>query len=183
MRDYARSKDHGIGASRPAETAEASLSGVRAAEPRVLGLAPSIVAAMLGEFFLCRRDRLDGELLASGPQERVRCVSAKGMTPVNIASLGQILDAGTYDDILESCGDEHYEADSGESGVWDVPAAVCNALLASNDVEAVSEKWVATEELQLDGWRASDGLSVLKQLAEVLRQQDEGKVLWYWWSL
>ena len=138
---------------------------------------------VLGQFFLCRSDRLDAELIASGPHGRLPCVSAKGLTPVNIASLGEILGAGTYDEIFERCGVEHYESDSGASGVWDCPSVVGKALQASRDLQPVAEKWVATAELQLDGWRASDGLGVLQQLAEVLRDREEGQVLWYWWSL
>jgi len=102
---------------------------------------------------------------------------------VNVASLGEILGAGTYDEIFEQCGVEHYESDSGGSGVWDCPDVVGKALPASGDLQPVAEKWVATAELQLDGWPASDGLGVLQQLAEVLSDREEGQVLWYWWCL
>jgi len=138
---------------------------------------------VLGEFFLCRSDGLDRELIGSGPTGRRPCVAAKGLTPVNIAALGELLGAGTYDEIFAQSGAEHYEAESGESGVWDVPAGVCRALVASESLEQVAGQWVATEELQLDGWRAGDGVNVLSRLAELLGAQEDGQQLWYWWSL
>jgi hypothetical protein len=138
---------------------------------------------VLGEFFLSTSDGLDKELITSGPSGRLACVTAKGLTPVNIASLGAMLGVGSYEEIFVECGAEHHEADSGESGVWDVPAAVCQALPTIDSLEAVAQQWVATEELRLDGWRASDGLSVLTELSALVSRQKDGQVLWYWWSL
>jgi hypothetical protein len=131
------------------------------------------LALVLGEFFLCNRDHLDGELLEFGPGNRAPSVGAKGLTPVNIASLGALIGAGSYDANFDQCGKEHYEADRGDSGVWDVPTAVCEALAASGNLETVAERSVATEELRLDGWRLSDGLGVLKPLCELLSHQEE----------
>ena len=142
-----------------------------------------MVGIVLGEFFLCSRDDLDQELIGFGPSGRVACVSAKGLTPVNIASLGALLGVGTYNEVFDQCGAEHHEAETGESGVWDVPATVGQALLKSGSLEPVAQQWVATEQLRLDGWRASDGLSVLTQLSHLLSRQEEGQALWYWWSL
>jgi hypothetical protein len=138
---------------------------------------------VLGEFFLCNADDLDHELIGSGPSVRLECVTAKGLTPVNIATLGELLGAGTYDEIFQQSGAEHYEAESGEAGVWDVPAAVCRALATRECLERVAQRWVATEELKLEGWQAADGVSVLRQLSRLLGQQREGQQLWYWWSL
>jgi hypothetical protein len=138
---------------------------------------------VLGEFFLCRGDGLDRELIGSGPSGRRPCVTAKGLTPMNIAALGELLGDGTYEEVFEQSGADHHEAESGESGVWDIPAGVCRALLANESLEQVAQLWVATEELQLDGWRASDGVAVLTQLTELLGRQEDGQQLWYWWSL
>jgi hypothetical protein len=138
---------------------------------------------VLGEFFLSTSDGLDNELITSGPSGRLACVTAKGLTPVNIAWLGAMLGVGSYEEIFAECGAEHHEAESGESGVWDVPAAVCQALVTIDSLEAVAQQWVATEELRLDGWRASDGFSVLTELSALVSRQKGGQVLWYWWSL
>jgi len=138
---------------------------------------------VLGEFFICGPDGLNQDLIDFGPSGRLPCVTAKGLTPVSIASLGALLGAGTHDEIDEQCGAEHYEAESGESGVWDVPGSVCQALLTRQNLEPIARQWVATDELQMDRWQPADGLSALTQLSELLRQQRGDQVLWYWWSL
>jgi hypothetical protein len=137
---------------------------------------------VLGELFLAGRDDLDQELIGSGPSGRRACVAAKGLTPVSIATLGELLGVGSYEEILGQAGAEHYEAESGVSGVWDVPDGLGRGLLASENLQSVAERWVATEELRLDGWGVSDGVSVLTGLSQLLGRRQDGEQLWYWWS-
>ena len=111
------------------------------------------------------------------------CVTAKGLSPVNIANLGVILDVGTYDEIFGQCVAEHHEADDGESGVWNIPASVCQALRANSELGSIAIRWVATPELETDRWQESDGLNVLTRLADLLKGREDGQTLWYWWSL
>lgn len=138
---------------------------------------------MLGELFLSTDDGLESLLIESGPEGRVPCVSAKGLTPVSIAALGELLAVAGRDEVLRQCGNQHRESESGESGVWDVPASVVEALRGSENLDSIAEQWVMTEELQRDGWPKTDGLRVLSQLAELLSDQEPGQILWYWWSL
>jgi hypothetical protein len=138
---------------------------------------------VLGEFFLCSDDELEPLLIETGPDGHVSCVGANGLTPVNIASLGALLSVATYDELLAQCGNRHHESDGAESGVWNVPAAVAEALASNADLEPIAEQWVATEELKRDRWQKSDGARVLAELAGLLTQQEPGQVLWYWWSV
>ena len=137
---------------------------------------------MLGEFFVCDPAEIDEMLLAGGPVDRHPVVTAKGLGPVEIATLGQILGAGFYGDLLNLSADVHQEAESGESGVVSVPESVCAALAATADLPAVAEQWAATEELRLSRWQSSDALAVLTQLRLLLQSRDRQPV-WYWWSL
>jgi len=138
---------------------------------------------VLGEFFLCDSAEIDKALLARGPAGRgLPVVTAKGLGPVQIATLGEILGAGSYAEVLNLSADVHREAESGESGVVSVPVSVCDALAATADLPDVAEQWVDTEELRLARWQSTDGLDVLEQLRGLLRSRD-GKPLWYWWSL
>lgn len=137
---------------------------------------------MLGEFFVCDSDEIDEALLAGGPAARHAVVTANGLGPVEIATLGHILGAGSYADLLDLSADVHQEADSGEAGVVSVPAAVCDALAAAADLPAVAEQWAETEELRLSRWQPSDALGVLTQLSRLVESR-VGKPVWYWWSL
>lgn len=102
---------------------------------------------------------------------------------MNLAALGTLLGVASHEEVLGQCGRRHHESESGESGVWDVPVAVANALSKQDDLEPIAERWVETEELRRDGWRKDDGLRVLTELAELLSHQERGQLLWYWWSL
>jgi hypothetical protein len=137
---------------------------------------------VLGEFFVCDQNEIDETLLASGPSGRYSVVTANGLGPVEIATLGQILDAGSYHDLFELSADAHREAESGEAGVVGVPSSVCDALAAASDLSGVAERWATTEELRLSRWRSSDALGVLTELSRLVRSRAE-KPVWYWWSL
>ena len=137
---------------------------------------------MLGEFFVCGPGELDETLLASGPHGRHPLVTAKGLGPVEIGTLGQILGAGSYDEVFELSADVHQEAESGESGVVGVPASVCEALATAGDLSAVANRWAATDELRMSRWQASDALLVLTELRRLVESRGPSPV-WYWWSL
>jgi hypothetical protein len=136
---------------------------------------------VLGEFFFCDPGEIDETLLTAGPSGR-HVITAKGLGPVEIATLGEILGAGSYDDLFGLSADAHREAESGESGVVGVPESVCDALVASADLPGVAEQWAATEELQLSRWPSSAALDVLTELSQLV-QSRAGKPVWYWWSL
>ncbi len=138
---------------------------------------------MLGAFLLCGDEALEPLLIEFGPEGRVPCVGANGLTPVNIAALGELLGVASYEEVLGQCGNEHRESGSGESGVWSIPDAVVQGLNTSDELERVAERWVATAELHRDRWQKSDGLRVLRQLSELVTHQEPGQALWYWWSL
>jgi hypothetical protein len=137
---------------------------------------------VLGEFFVCDRNEIDETLLANGPTGRHTVVAAKGLSPVDIAKLGKILGAGSYDELFELSAEAHREAEGGEAGVVGVPPAVCAALAAASDLTGVAEQWAATEELRLSRWQASDALGVLTDLSRLAQSRAE-KPVWYWWSL
>lgn len=138
---------------------------------------------MLGAFFLWDGSRLEPVLTGKGPSGLVPSVDVKGLTPVNIARLGDLLGVASYDAVIAQCGRKHRESDTRQSGVWQIPAAVGGALRGSRNLEPLAERWAATEELRRDGWTASHGLDVLSRLAELLTHQERRQELWYWWSV
>lgn len=138
---------------------------------------------MLGEFFSARAEDINDALLTLGPYGRFHTVEGKGLTEVSLATLGEILGVGTYDDLVGRIG-EGAQAKSGEAGVLTIPTAFRDTLASAPDLDSVAERWTATEELALDGWERGDALDLLRDLSELAQSatRDE-RDLWFWWSL
>ncbi len=124
---------------------------------------------MLGEFFAARSEDLDDPLVEEGPYGRLSTVEAKGLTEVSLATLGEILGVGTYDELVERIG-EGTEAESEEAGLLTIPTELRDALAEAKDIDTVAARWAATEELSLDGWRTEDSLEVLRELSAFARE-------------
>jgi hypothetical protein len=138
---------------------------------------------VLGEFFAARPEDIDEALVANGPYGRLTTVEAKGLSEVSLATLGEILGVGTYDDLVNRIA-EGPQAESGEAGVLTIPSNLRDAFSGEADLDAAASLWVATDELSLDGWRKEDALDVLRELSELARTATtETRELWYWWSL
>jgi len=138
---------------------------------------------LLGEFFAARSEDLDEALVEEGPYGRLSTVEAKGLTEVSLATLGEILGVGAYDELVERIG-EGAEAESEEAGLLTIPTELRDALAEAKDIDSVAGRWAATEEPSLDGWRTEDSLGVLRELSALAREAvADGRELWYWWSL
>ena len=138
---------------------------------------------MLGEFFAARAEDIDDGLVEHGPYGRLRLVEAKGLTPVSLATLGEILGAGTYDQLVEPIS-EGPAAESEEAGLLTIPTGFRDALAEAKDLDIVAERWAATEELSRDGWSAEESREILGELSALARNAAaESRELWYWWSL
>ena len=138
---------------------------------------------MLGEFFAARSEDLDEALVEEGPYGRLSTVEAKGLTEVSLATLGEFLGVGAYDELVERIG-EGAEAESEEAGLLTIPTELRDALAEAKDIDSVAGRWAATEEPSLDGWRTEDSLGVLRELSALAREAvADGRELWYLWSL
>jgi hypothetical protein len=52
------------------------------------------------------------------------------------------------------------------------------------EVDTAARRWVATEEMALDEWPVEDVAYVLREVSALARRaREEGRDLWYWWSL
>lgn len=135
---------------------------------------------MLGEFFTCGAEEIDTDLLNSGPRGRFPTVEASGLTPVTLARLGMLLDAGDYAELLAQTVAYHRESRSGTSGILVVPAGVC-AQLQQAEVVAVAEQWAATDELRRSRWSVEAAAHVLRELRGLSGEAQTPT--WYWWSI
>ena len=136
---------------------------------------------MLGEFFAAESQET-GSLVEDGPFETRPIVEAKGLDEVSLATLGEIIEVGSYGDLVARIG-PGVQGESGCNGILPLPDAFRDALTTAN-VEETAERWAATDELAMDGWQPSDAAEVLRDLSELARQaQAEGRQLFYWWSV
>jgi hypothetical protein len=136
---------------------------------------------VLGEFFAASPESV-GLSAADGPSAGEQTVAAKGLSEVSLATLGEILGAGTYDDLLDVIGDG-IDAESGEAGVLPIPDKMRDALARLDSVEQISAAWANTEELAADGWSAEASAVVLRVGALAQEAGASGLGLYYWWSL
>jgi hypothetical protein len=136
---------------------------------------------VLGEFFASKADEIDDAFVEGGPYgRRSPTVEAKTISSVSIATLGEILGAGTYDDLFERI--EGPQAASGEAGIDQVPDEVRNALASADDLDAIADRWAATEEMV--DWEPADVREVVRDLSRLARiARDADHHIWFWWSL
>jgi hypothetical protein len=136
---------------------------------------------MLGAFFAAPFEEI-GRYAEGGYPDR--SVDAKGLTPVSLATLAEILGVGSYDDLFPSIADGGVDAQNGEQGVFPLPDAYRDALASTQDVDEIAAKWAATEELTLDRWETSVAAAVLRDATVLARNAREGgEALLFWWSL
>ena len=133
---------------------------------------------MLGEFFLARPDEVES-FLDDPPFDRTEVVTAKTVSDISIATLGEILGVGSYDELSERIEGGGYFAPDDESGIFPVPRELRDAL-AGADRADVAERWVRTDEMA--GWTPAEALEVLDGLEQLVRDAGD-RELWFWWSL
>jgi hypothetical protein len=137
-----------------------------------------------GEFFVAHVEEVDAPLADDGPVGRYPVAEANNLTSVELATLGEILGVGSYDELVVSFEDGGRPSASGEAALLLIPTEYRNAIAALDDVAAVAAAWTATEELALSGYRAEDAVVVLSAVSELARQaQTDGRELWIWASL
>lgn len=133
-------------------------------------------------FFSASAEDVDQSVVEEGPWPGFDGVEVKMMSPVEVATLGQILGAGAYDELVEQITNSGREGKGGTHGVYRVSTQIRDRL-AEAEVETVAPLWGATEELQASHWEPAElheFLSGLRGLAGQARA--EGKELWVWWS-
>lgn len=122
---------------------------------------------------------IDQEVVNYGPGPAFPGVEVKNVL-TQVATLGEIVNAGDADELLNAITSSHQEGESGAYGLYHVPTSVREALASATDLNAVADRWGATEELQ--DW--SSVAEIVEELHDLARRaQREGKELWVWWSL
>jgi hypothetical protein len=134
-------------------------------------------------FFAARPEEIDDDTVENGPY-RFAVVGWKWMDPVTLGTLGEIVGAGTYDELADQMLADMRGAASGEAGLFQLPEAMRDALTAVEDPVAPATRWLETDELRLDEWTLDEARDLIQQVRELARRAtaDERHV-YVWWSL
>jgi hypothetical protein len=135
-------------------------------------------------FFAAHEEEIDHALVDEGPHGQVTAFEVKNMTPVEVATLGEILGAGTYSELCDRMVASARDGESGECGLFLVAPEITDRLAAATDLRGVLARWGATDELRASGFEEEDVRYVLEGVQPLAaRARAEGRELWVWWSL
>ena len=133
-----------------------------------------------GEFFALDPRLVDAAFVEDGPSGRVPYVEAN--VGPELAWLGEILGVDSSGDLLDRFEQDARRAEHGQAWLVRLPTELRDALGTLETVDAVAERWAATEEL------ADWSTEVVRELVLELRDlaagaKRDGAELWLWTSL
>lgn len=155
-------------AERPSQEAAVGQSGLQPGYP-------------IEGFFAARDEVVDESLVEHGPGPEFSVVEAKMLSPVEVASLGEIIGAGLYERLVDQISASEREGPGGSTGLYRVPTEMRDRL-AQGGMETSAAAWAATEEMQ--DWDPDDVRSTLAEMQTLaVDAVAEEKHLWVWWSV
>ena len=132
--------------------------------------------------FKAADDEVGADVVDLGPGPSFAGVEARGLTPIEMATLGEVLGVAAYDDLADPMFAEERGGQSGECGVFPVLDSIRDALAAATDLDGIAAKWAETDELR--SWEPAEVRRVVRDASELARTAcDEGRHLWIWWTL
>jgi hypothetical protein len=157
------------------------------ARPRRVPSTPTRVSSSATEWvpdegvFAARDDEISPAIVDDGPYRHFPTVEIKQMDPVKMATLGAILGAGTYDELVSQMIESGRDG-AGDCGVFRIPPEVRDGLAGMTGRDEVATRWAATEEL--DRWTNEETTAFLTELAVLAsRAVRDDRQLWVWWEL
>jgi hypothetical protein len=150
---------------------------------RLLPDEPPVVAGLgLEGFFAARDDEIDRAVVEEGPHGRVVGFAARNIDEVDLAALGEILDADNHGELMGRMQDGARYGASGEYGVFRVAPELTHRLTGPWDARDLAARWIATGELPVAS--ADDIRRLLDSMRLVaIRARMEGRELWFRRSL
>lgn len=141
---------------------------------------------MLGEIFIIKKDELEQkDYKNANPMSFAEGIEAKGFEVTILAALQELFTQESFDEILDQ--QEEFYTES-EEGPWilQLPFHLTSSLGTSSEeqLEAVYEKWIETEEIQMMLWDYEELKTTYWELVELARKALQGeKELYIWVSL
>jgi hypothetical protein len=139
---------------------------------------------LLSDVFVADGAEAEAVVLQGGPMGKLPTFQAKGLDPVKLGTLEEIMTGTSFEAILEGLVGEHFEDEGGESGVFDVRPELVAAVASLTDdvVPTTAERWAQTEEWL--GADAADLEPLIHGISTLAREAGRtDKRLWVWWSL
>jgi hypothetical protein len=152
---------------------------------------------VLSDLFVAERPDVPIELGGPTSDGRYLATDVKGLDPVKLAALAQLVFdgafesgdeasyGGTYDVFITRISEPaHQESDDGP-WVLQIPEEFRVALrnLADDELSTLAQRWYQAEEFRLDGLSDEDALDYLRELARLARAAEPPKQLFLWMSL
>jgi hypothetical protein len=133
--------------------------------------------------FLAGDHEVSADLADFGPgPEFTLSWGVRDLSQIELAQLGEILGAGSYDDLFAAMPE--FPHTNVQCGLFRVAPQIRDKLVALNEVEPVALEWAASEEIEGLSWTEEDARVVVDGLVALARQaRVQEKQLWIWWSL
>ncbi|GAB4450376.1 MAG: hypothetical protein Fur0028_05800 [Bacteroidales bacterium] len=120
---------------------------------------------VLTTLIIGKKENIDEILSCEDPTEQYDCIEYKGVDTVKISTLYAISKNEEYDmdthHSIQSFGEE-------EDGPWvfKFPEDLTKtfASIDSDKIPSIAEKWLSTEELEMDGWNFDDSKKVITEI-------------------
>jgi hypothetical protein len=138
---------------------------------------------MLSDVFVADKDEV-AAALEGGPMGTFPTYQAKSLDPITLGRLEANLVARPFAEIGGKLTTDHFQSESGESGIHDVRPTLVAALavMPSEAVARMAADWAEAEEWY--GATGPDLEPIVRGLMELAAQAREAqKGLWIWWSL
>ena len=119
---------------------------------------------VLTSLIIGKKEDIDEILSCDDPNEKYDCIEYTGVDTVKISTLYAISKNEEYD------MDTHHSIESfgEEEGPWvfKFPEDLTKtfASIDSGKIPSIAEKWLSTEELEMDGWNLDDSTEVIKEV-------------------
>ena len=111
------------------------------------------------------------------PWNEFKCLQCKGIDPVKLSTLLEIIGHGSYDENFEMISPINPES---ETGPWVIPisSSIVSAIAAVKEeiLVEVASKWCQTDELKMDRWSVPETHLFLKDMVDFFKNS-QGQIV------
>jgi hypothetical protein len=140
--------------------------------------------ALLSDFFITTPSELNSLNINQSPAKLFPSVQARSIEVIKLTQLQCIIDGSSFEDHLKDL-DKMIIKSASDDGPWIVlvPSVITMALTESEQIrlEDIGKSWASTEEWTRDGGKQEEIISLVKNIAKLAQQAENGKQNMYLW--